>query len=264
MSLGTGKFADGSINAKKLQDPVRKGNYFYQAFGEQPSCAVISDGSTAPSNAAANRALFGMGGLYMEYNMLGSGQTIVAPVHVAASGLTLTGDTTTGKGCEYVFGGCLGATNPLAITIPNYAFITLKLKIADVSNQSPVYLGWRKNEAVQADFNDYADFAGLNVKAGALKSETIVGGAATVETDLSQAWADNETHTLTVRVLGDLAVYEFDGAAVSGAPVYQFTTGLVVLPVFGFLNNGTGAAIYGVYAEGGLNKAITTTGNDVL
>lgn len=263
MTLFTPKIASKAINADKLSDEVRKGSYFYQTFGHQPACYLASDGASAPANNAANYALFGRGGLVMEYNAIGSGQTIVAPVHDTANGLQLSGDTTTAKGWEYIFGGALGVTNPLAITVPDYAFITLKFKVTTVAVESPIYIGWRKNAAFQAAFGSYTDFALLNVKAGALKSETNLAGAGAVETDLSKAWADGETHTLTVRVLGSLVKYEFDGLPLS-APIYNFAAATVLVPCFGYVNNGTGAAIYGIFAEGGKNKAITPTGNNVL
>jgi hypothetical protein len=236
MPIGTPKYGDASINSKKLTDGVKKKAYVFETMDHQPSVALTANGYADPTSAGPNTIVC-RNGLSATYTGLGT-QTILGPVFEVNDGLNVSQDQTDDDGVQYTF-GCLGTRNPFLYTVgtSDPMFIQVKFKIADVSGTDDCCVGWRKNEAVQANVDDYDEAAFLNVILGDIKIETILNNAGTTTTDTTQNWADTETHTLRVEMRGRRAVFLIDGAAptVSPATAFDFDSAEVLVPFFFFL-----------------------------
>lgn len=177
----------------------------------------------------------------LEYHILGA-QTITAPSLVSisegVSALNINMDQTDDDGVEVCAG--IMNSNRCAFKVADDAafFFRVRFKVADVSGTDDCAIGFRKVEAYQANLDDYADMAVLNVISGNINIETIKGGAATVTTDTTDNWADNETHELKVLVDSAGAVtYQIDEAAPTVTAAYSFTDDLFVVPFFYLLND---------------------------
>lgn len=225
-----------TLNAKHFKDNVRKGKYaFYDGYTQPSLSAPNGYGDPTGVTGNTNRALF-RGGLSALYHVKGT-QTLLGPLLDTADGLDISQDQTDNDGVEYVFGSDsdfgpftfkTGTDEPF--------FIRGKFKIADVSGTDDFWLGFRERETLQANFDDYTDAAGLNVILGDIYRETILNNAATVSTDTTLNWADGETHTLEVRVVGRNAYFFVDGVRpnITGAQ-YTFASGLFLVPSVFFL-----------------------------
>lgn len=177
----------------------------------------------------------------LEYHILGT-QTILAPslvsVSEGVSALNISMDQTDNDGVEICAG--IMNSNRCAFKVADDAafFFRVRFSIADVSGTDDCAIGFRKVEAYQADIDDYADMAVLNVISGDINIETIKGGASTVTTDTTDNWADAATHELKVLVDADGAVtYQIDGVAPTTTAAYSFTADLFVVPFFYFLHD---------------------------
>lgn len=193
-----------------------------------------------------------------------------------ASGLDLSSPSqTSAKGCEYVLGGI---TNPTMafVTGTDAFFIRIKVTPHDAGGQD-FWVGFRKLIAFPANavaygsappVGTYLDFATLFLDgtagqaAGATKTQTTVGGAAAVTTDLSVATADDTAILLEVRVdQGGNVTYLVNGATNSNAVVYQFTAGLTVVPFMTFINTAdVGDGLFISQLECGLQAANVRAG----
>jgi hypothetical protein len=177
----------------------------------------------------------------LEYNIKGT-QTITAPqiadFATGQSALNIGMDQTDNDGVELAPG--ILTSNNLAFKIgsANAFFFRVRFNIPDVSGTDDCAIGFRKCEAYQANIDDYADMAVLNVISGAIYEETIVGGAATVSTDTTNTWADNATHELKVLVSSTgVVTYQIDNAAPTVTAAYTFTSALYVVPFMFFLHS---------------------------
>jgi len=229
------------INNFRFSDAISRNvwdeNYQYENWKNVPITAAKVGGAT--SGSAAN--VLYTPNLMLEYVPLGT-QTILAPVVVTVSegvsGLDIGMDQTANDGVE-ICAGILNS-NPLSFKIGEDAafFFRVRFSIADVSGTDDCAVGFRKVEAYQANIDDYADMAVLNVISGDIKIETIVGGAATVTTDTTDNWADTETHQLEVFVSNaGVVTYTIDNAAPTVTAAYTFTDALYVVPFMYFLND---------------------------
>lgn len=228
-----------SINRFQYSDAINRRywdeKYIFENFKQVPSFSGKS--GTAATGTAGDENILMLPTTAMEYHILGT-QTIVAP-SVTASGLDLgTMDQTANDGLELNH-GVLSSQIPSFIVGTDAAFFfRVRFSIADVSGTDDCLVGLRKVEANQANVDDYADMAALNVISGDINIETIVGGAATVTTDTTDNWADGETHELKVLVSATGAVtYLIDGVAPSTTAAYTFTDGLNVMPFMYFLQD---------------------------
>lgn len=211
-------------------------NYQYENWKAIPITAAKAGGA---SSGTATNVLY-TPNLYLEYQPKGT-QTILAPVVVSisegVSALDIGMDQTDDDGVEL----CAGIinSNSMAFKIGDVAafFVRVRFSIADVSGTDDCAVGFRKVEAYQANIDDYADMAVLNVISGNITIETIVGGAATVSTDTTQNWADTETHQLAVFVSNTgVVTYQIDNAAPTVTAAYTFTDALYVVSFMFFLN----------------------------
>lgn len=228
------------INQYRFSDAISRNvwddNYQYENWKNIPITAAKAGGATS---GTATNVLY-TPNLTLEYQPLGT-QTILAPVVVSVSegvsALNIGMDQTDDDGVEI----CAGIinSNPMAFKIGDVAafFIRVRFSIADVSGTDDCAIGFRKVEAYQANIDDYADMAVLNVISGDIKIETIQGGAATVTTDTTDNWADGETHQLAVFVSNSgVVTYTIDNEAPTVTAAYTFTDALYVVPFIFFLN----------------------------
>jgi len=175
----------------------------------------------------------------LQYHILGT-QTITAPTAIAA-GLDIgTMDQATGDGIE-INPGVL-TSNPFAWKVGEDAafFIRVRAMITTVAGTDDFAIGFRKQEANQALIDGYADMAAINIIAGDIKTETIVGGAATVTTDTTDNWADAASKWVELQVSSAGVVsYRIDNAEPTTVVDYTFTDGLTLIPFVYFLQNAT-------------------------
>lgn len=259
--IATRHYNDDSLNALKLTDNFRDGKWARVHFDHTPSINA-GDGYGDPTGTAAdvNSVYFeGLPGIYADQIVKGT-QTILSPV-INALGLDVSQDQTDNDGVEYVFGGNT-ALSRFAFTVgtDKAFFIKLRFVITDVSGTDDCAVGFRKQEAAQANIDDYDEMAVLNVISGNIFTETILNAAATVSTDTTSNWADTETHTLEVRVRGRRAEYLIDDNPPSGIPAYDFDSGEVVVPFFFFLQASDVTPLYWRELELGLLSEVNTNG----
>ena len=207
--------------------------YTIEKFECDPVTSIKAGGAAA--GATGNENMMCLGHNMFEYHVLGAGQTILAP-SLVATGLLVSLDQTDNEGAEYTQGILARAKQAMVIGTDEFYF-KLKFSIADVSGADEVAVGFRKAEAYQANIDDYADMAVLNVIGGAINIETMIGAAGTVTTDTTDTWADAAVHTLEVYVRRDgVVTYKVDGAAPTTVAAYTFTDALTVVPFFHLLH----------------------------
>lgn len=261
MGVPLAKIESAAINALKLTDEVRYKKYVFERFDHQPALAA-PNGYADPTGVAGDINTFVCrGGLAGKYHVKGT-QTLLGPLlDTAGKGLDISQDQTDNDGVEYVFGGN-DSLSPFAFTVGTHnGFVQLKLRIADVSGTDDCALGFRKNEAAQANIDDYDEAAFFNVILGDIKVETILNNAATVTTDTALDWADDATKTLRVELIGRNVVFKVDGTPVSGLPSFSFDAGEVVNPFFFFLQATTSPGkVWWLEAEMGLLKTVNAKG----
>lgn len=217
-------------------------NYQYENWKDIPITAAKAGGATS---GTATNVLY-TPNLWLEYQPKGT-QTILAPVVVSVSegvsALNIGMDQTDNDGVEL----CAGIinSNNMAFKIGEAAafFLRVRFSIQTVLGTDDCAVGFRKVEAYQANIDDYADMAVLNVISGDIFIETIQSGAATVTTDTTQNWANGETHQLEVFVSNTgVVTYTIDNAAPTVTAAYTFTDALYVVP-FMFMLNANAAQI---------------------
>lgn len=209
--------------------------YIYETF--QQNGAVSEVGGGASSGTTGHKNVLVLPTTAFEYHILGT-QTITAPV-ITAAGLNMGSmDQTNGDGLELNHGVLSSQIPSFTIGSDAAFFLRARFSIASVAGTTDCAIGFRKVEANQANIDDYADMAVLNVISGNITIETIKGGAATVTTDTTDNWLNTETHELVVNVSSaGVVTYTIDGIAPTVTAAYTFTTtpALNVMPFFYFL-----------------------------
>ena len=218
-----------SINRRYWDD-----KYILETFKQNP--VTSKNGGGAAGGTAGDENALILPTTAFEYHILGT-QTITAPV-ITSSGLNLGSmDATDNDGLELNHGVLSSQIPAFKIGTDADFFLRARFNIEDVSGTDDCAIGFRKVEANQANIDDYADMAALNVISGDIKIETIVGGAATTTTDTTDNWADTETHELMVKVSSaGVVTYLIDGVAPTTTAAFTFTDALTVMPFFYLLN----------------------------
>lgn len=156
-----------------------------------------------------------------------------------ATGLDISADVVDDDGLE-VAGGVLGASGRPFIVGDDPAFyFCATVYVDDVSGTDDFHVGFREAEPFTATFDNYTDLAsiGLVGASGDIQIETILNNAATVTTDTTDNWADDETKKLCVYVSAAGAVtYKVDGAAPTVTASYSLADGLPVIPFVHYLH----------------------------
>lgn len=215
--------------------------FMYENFVQNPAVSKIGGGASSGTTGDTNTMEFPFSAF--EYNIKGT-QTITAPVIASVaqgvSGLNIEMDLTANDGVE-ICSGILNA-NPNSFKIGASApfFFRTRLTMSNPINTDDCAIGFRKQEAYQANIDDYADMAVLNVIAGNINIETIKSGAATVTTDTTDNFASNSTIDLQVNVDQAGAVeYLINGEEPTVTADYSFTDDLFVSPFLFFLHDST-------------------------
>ena len=177
-------------------------------------------------------------------------QTLLGPA-TTALGLDVSGDAADDDGWEYR--GKLvtqkGILNKDYFTIGTSPAFYMKalFSVADVSDTDKVVMGFAKDEAHTATVANYNDLATIGIldAAGDVKTDTIVGNAANVTTDLTDItdWTDGDVKGFIVKVSATgevtyLISNNGDSSGTTGAAyaastdavAYTFTDGLNVVP----------------------------------
>jgi hypothetical protein len=235
-NITTDKIHGGAVNPTTLSDGLLNHKYANCDMNSQPSLTA-PNGYGDPTGTAAdlNRAQFACG-LTATYSVLGT-QTLLGPLlDTSGKGLDISQDQTDNDGVQYVFGAnnTLGQFTKVVGTDAGFCF-KVTARIADVSGTDDFAIGWRKQEAMQANFDDYDELAAFNNILGVVNTETILNNAATVTTNTTKTWADDATHTEEVCISGRKAYYYFDGVGVQKSVVYNFDNAEVVVPFIYFL-----------------------------
>jgi hypothetical protein len=208
---------DRIISPNKLRDGLLNAHYLDAQFpsGSPNVAAIAGFGDPTGVNGNFNWAKFiGPFGGQATYFIIGT-QAILAPQVGAANGLLAAGlDLTTAEGVEYLFGGLQTDVNPLGgspLGTRGNHFIRHKFQLDDVSVAAEVAIGFRGAEAAHAAIDDYTDMAVINIQAGVVNIETIVGGAATVTTPMPgiSTLADDDVVTCEVQIKGAHPTYIF-------------------------------------------------------
>lgn len=209
--------------------------YVFETFQQNPVATKVGGGASSGTTGDTNALILPT--TAFEYFILGT-QTKTAPV-ITANGLDMGSmDAAADDGLELNHGVLSSQIPSFTVGTDPAFFFRVRFSIEDVSGTDDCAIGFRKVEANQANIDDYADMAVLNVISGDIKIETIKGGAATVTTDTTQNWADTETHELCVYVDADgVVTYTIDDSAPTVTAAYTFTDGLNVMPFFYFLQN---------------------------
>lgn len=223
------------------QPVIKDVSSFFGPITQSPIMQSTATTGAAPSGATGAVNLMCMqGGDIMQQFIMGAGQTIIAP-RMTATGLRVSLDLTATEGAEYNWG--MAATDKHAYTIgTSPAFnMTIGFTVADVTGANPILVGFRKQQANDGTYTNYTDYAliGLNngVNPGTIIIEDCLNGGAAVQTDTTDAWADGETHVLTITVsAAGVVSYRIDGAAPTVTHAFTFDAGDVVSPFFHFIH----------------------------
>lgn len=205
--------------------------------------AIIFMGNTAPVCQGLGTGL--PGGTTLDENVVNFGNgfsTHYYPLGTATI-VSLTGsnlgivcklDETNGEGVEL-------SAPTWANSLKNFvvgqtaASIYTKINVNDVSGLNPMWVGFRKQAAANATYTSYTDYAfvGLGNATGDIYTSTENDGGGNTNTDTTQNWADNETHTLEVRVdINGAVTFKIDGYAPTVTQAFSFDAGDTLIPVF--------------------------------
>ncbi len=228
----------GAVNPTKLSDGLLNHTYALCPMNAQPSLSAPNGyGDPTGTTGDTNRAAFSWCNLMAQYHVKGT-QTLLGPLlDTTGKGLDISQDQTDNDGVEYVF-GALNTRGAFTHTVSSATNACLRVtaRIADVSGTDDFDIGWRKNEAFQANVDDYDEAAWVNVNLGQLQTETILNNAATVTTTVTgSTWVDDATHTVEVCIKGRQAYYYYDDVRVQKTVTYNFDTGEVIEPFLFFL-----------------------------
>lgn len=202
-------------------------------FRSSPILQSTATTGAAPSGATGDtNIMMFQEGFVLEQFIKGAGQTIIAP-RMDADGLLISLDQVATEGVEFNPGNRNNAPMTFTIGTDSAFFAECTYTVADVSGCEPMYFGFRKVQANDADYTNYTDFVGygLNnlVAGGDAVIATNLNGAGINTTDTNDAWADAGTHTLTVKVSdAGVVTFLFDGVAPTATQAYTFDNGDVV------------------------------------
>jgi hypothetical protein len=214
----------------------------YETFPQSP--VYCSKTGAAATGSTGDENILMTPDTAFEYHILGT-QTIVAPV-ITALGLDMGSmDATANDGLELNHGILSSQKSSFTVGTDAAFYLRARFSIANVSGTDDCAIGFRTIAANQANVDDYADMAVLNVISGAITIETILASAATVSTDTTDAWADTETHELKVLVsAAGVVTYLIDGVAPTTTAAFTFADTTNVMPYFYFLEDtGTAGAL---------------------
>jgi len=238
-----GKLNCLSINATAIGDLTPSTGQFTTisasntdlVINSAPVMSTKANTGGVPTGATGDENLMVLqGGEILEQHILGAGQTIIAPV-MEADGLLISLDLTDDEGAEYSWGVLGNNKHTYTIGTSEAFYCEFQLKLADVTGCDPVYIGFRKQEAYQADYTTYTDFALIGVEETQNSALTTIAtnlnAAGATYTNTTDAWADGETHRVGVYVsAAGVVTFTIDGVAPTATATFTFDNGDVVMP----------------------------------
>lgn len=249
---------DEVISPQKLVPNMHGAGYMHVVFpSHTPNCVGLL-GYDDPTGLTGNTNFAHFGGFYggqASYHIKGAGQTILAPTQNGTTGRLDAGlDDATAVGVEYILGGVLNANNPLGGTVGGTRgnrFLRWKFGLDDASEAAECAIGFRLGEASQALLDDYNDMVVINIQAGVVNIETIVGDATTVTTPFPRisAVADNDVVTCEVRMKGGKPTFIFTNHTQGESGDFQvadaesLVDAVAYVPFFYFLQGAAGCAL---------------------
>ena len=115
--------------------------------------------------------------------------------------------------------------------------MSMKFSVETVAGMDRNIVGFRKDEAVQDDYEDFDEKACIGVISGNITISTTLGGAIDIVTDTTDNLADGETVTLDILVsAAGVVTYTIDGDAPTITKAFTFADGEIVVPCFQFEN----------------------------
>lgn len=218
-----------------------------------PPLCVDEDGDGAPTGTTWDENLIYTRTGFYRYHMLGT-QTLVKPTW-DANGLDIGLDQTDNDWVEL--------TNGITSRSPTYfdvdddnCYFKVTFTAEDVSWFDNLVVGFRKAEAYQADWNDYADLAAFYWDGTDLKTSSITASAATDSVDSTLALADATEVTLEVRVISNTVTFLKDDTLLSTYVSKSFNADDRIIPFF-YLLHGTDVGGYCRLARRECGKLIT-------
>lgn len=212
---------------------------------QSPILQSNANTGVAPTGATGDiNLMYLQDGSLMEQFILGAGQTIIAP-RMSANGLNIALDLVDNEGAEYNFGARAGAKHAYTIGTSAAFFLEAQIYVADLSGCEPLWLGFRKVQANDADYTLYTDFytIGLNnatsATAVSLGSQVNTGGV-TLQSSTDAWGGDGSIQTLRVLVsAAGVVTATISGAAPSAPLAFTFDNADVVMPFIHFLHDTT-------------------------
>lgn len=243
-----------SKREKKLAQTIREDKNIVDTFEQAPTISYADNatGAPLPAEAAAAQVIAWHSGKYpyeMYYAAVESTGTAVykfPAVTSAGLNVPMDDDQTDGPTAVEIGHGTTARSRACFTVGASEAFyIEVSASIADISDVTELWCGFRKMEAYQADPDNYDEAATLNVGLGAdgrFNITTILNNAATSTTNTGvTAWADAEAHTLRVEVSKQGRCKFYVDGTESTAATFSFDSGEVVVP-FLHLDGETGDA----------------------
>ena len=228
----------------KLLETARDDKNIYETFQSQPVIGAFNMADALAIAAEPASALLlsmntGKAAWEIYYSAIETTGTAVAKVPtVTAAGLVVPQDAnhTDGPTAVELTHGTT-ARSRAAFTVGTDAdfYMQATIAIADISDLTSMFFGFRKAEAYQADPEGYDEFATFQIGGttdGQFNIWTSLNNGATTKTDTTLAdWADAGSYTLKliVRKNGKVEFY-VDGAVPTVTQVYTFDAGEVVVP----------------------------------
>jgi hypothetical protein len=197
----------GSLITPRMLNERKMGRYVHDRFRCRPLAQAIGGGAATGTSGDINQLNTGnpQGVLY-EYMILGT-ETIVVPA-LLATGLNFGLDDSADEGIQFVFGAPADGTARarLGYTIGTDPAFFMKgtFIFSDASGTDEFYFGFRKQQAMNATFTTYTDYAcfAILTKATAALIQTATDNDDAGETAVSttQTWADAATKTFEIQV----------------------------------------------------------------
>jgi len=212
-----------------------------QSFNVSPILQSALTTGAAPTGATGDtNIMYCQDGVTMEQFILGAGQTIIAP-RLADDGLLVSLDLTDNEGAEYYFGHTTRSKHAYEVGAAGAFFVEATIKAADCGGCDPVFIGFRKLGAPNADYTTYTDAGVIGLHSTTVADFAVVGsnlnGAGWAYVDTTDAWADGEAHTLRVDVsAAGVVTYLIDGVAPTVTQALTLDSGDTVIPFIHMLH----------------------------
>ncbi len=258
VQLSRGRTVGGQNAQDHAPAKVRDINYkyIYDRFASRPLFTNGGGDVTAVGTTGAENVMTTDAATY-EYHVLGAGQTILFPTFNSAKGVDIVQDLISTEGSEVSLG--IDARSRGAFTVgTDECYFKVQLELTDVSGISDCFVGFREQEAYNADHEVYENIAGFNIQVGVINIQTIVNDGATVTTDTTETdWIDDAVHTLEVRVdrSGVVTFFYDDVVPTVTSPTFTLTDGDVIMPcIYQLLGANAANGIFISEWQSGLGK----------